>query len=47
MESAINNRGIYEHNLAVENELVSTLLGTSGIQTVALRIMLRTLSTLR
>lgn len=37
MESAINNRGIYEHNLAVENELVSTLLGTSGIQTVAFK----------
>ncbi|NPD33098.1 phage major capsid protein [Eggerthellaceae bacterium zg-997] len=35
MVSAINGRGVYEHNLAVENYLVGKLLATSGIQTVA------------
>lgn len=33
METAINNRGIYEHNLYVENYLVSDVLNASGIQT--------------
>lgn len=33
LASAINNRGIYLFELAVENFLLSTLSGTSGIQT--------------
>ena len=33
LESAINARGVYEHNLFVEGYLVSKLLATSGIQT--------------
>lgn len=33
--SAIDNRGTYEHNLAVESYLVSKLLATSGIQSTA------------
>lgn len=33
--SAIDNRGTYEHDLAVESYLVSKLLGTSGIQVTA------------
>ena len=32
LESAIRNRGIYEFKKAVESYLVSTLLGTSGVQ---------------
>lgn len=35
LESAINNRGEYEHALAVEKFLLTQLLGTSGIQTTA------------
>lgn len=35
LESAINNRGIYEHNLAVENYLITKLAAVSGIQSVA------------
>lgn len=35
LESAINNRGEYEHALAVEKFLLAQLLGTSGIQTTA------------
>lgn len=33
LESAIRSRGIFEFNKAVEAYLVSTLLGTSGVQT--------------
>lgn len=33
--SSLNNRGIYEHNLAIEKYLVTKLLATSGIQSVA------------
>lgn len=33
LESAIRNRGVYEFNKAVESYLVTTLLGTSGVQT--------------
>lgn len=33
--SAIDNRGTYEHNLAVESYLVTKLLATSGIQSTA------------
>lgn len=33
LADAINNRGIYQHQLAVENYLVSALSGTSGIGT--------------
>ena len=33
LADAINNRGMYEHQLKVEDFLVSQLLGTSGIQT--------------
>lgn len=33
LESAIRNRGIYEFNKVVENYLITTLLGTSGVQT--------------
>ena len=32
LESAIRNRGVYEFDKAVENYLVTTLLGTSGVQ---------------
>lgn len=35
LESAINNRGEYEHALAVERFLLTQLLTTSGIQTTA------------
>lgn len=35
LDSAVRGRGIYEHNLAVENKLVADLLATSGIQSVA------------
>jgi HK97 family phage major capsid protein len=35
LESTINNRGEYEHALAVEKFLLAQLLGTSGIQTTA------------
>lgn len=35
MKSAIDNRGMFELRLAVENYLATTLLGTSGIQTQA------------
>ena len=35
LESAINNRGMYEHNLAVENYLVTKLAAASGIQSTA------------
>ena len=35
LDSAVRGRGIYEHNLAVENKLVADLLKTSGIQSVA------------
>lgn len=34
MASAINNRGIYEHNLYVENYLVNAISSASGIQTI-------------
>ena len=33
LASAINGRGMYQHELAVENYLVTTLAGTSGIGT--------------
>lgn len=33
LESAIRNRAIFEYRKAVENYLVTTLLGTSGVQT--------------
>lgn len=33
LESAIRNRGIYEFQKAVESYLVTTLIGTSGVQT--------------
>ena len=33
LESAIRNRGVYEFRKAVENYLVTTLIGTSGVQT--------------
>lgn len=35
LRSAIDNRGLYELALAVEKYLTTTLLGTSGIQTLA------------
>lgn len=35
LRSAIDNRGLYELRVAVENYLATTLLGTSGIQTLA------------
>lgn len=34
LRSAIDNRGLYELRVAIENYLASTLLGTSGIQTL-------------
>ena len=36
LASAINGRGMYQHELAVENYLVTTLSGTSGIGTASL-----------
>lgn len=36
LASAINGRGMYQHELTVENYLVSTLSGTSGIGTASL-----------
>lgn len=36
LADAINGRGMYQHELAVENYLVSTLSGTSGIGTASL-----------
>ena len=35
LDSAVRGRGVYEHNLVVEKKLVTDLLATSGIQTVA------------
>lgn len=35
LESAVRGRGVYAHDKAVESYLVSTLTGTSGIQTLA------------
>lgn len=37
LRSAIDNRGIYEHNLAVETHLAAKLLATSGIQNTAFK----------
>lgn len=36
LATAINGRGMYQHELAVENYLVTTLAGTSGIGTASL-----------
>lgn len=36
LASAINGRGMYQHELAVENYLITTLAGTSGIGTANL-----------
>lgn len=36
LASSINGRGMYQHELAVENYLVTTLAGTSGIGTASL-----------
>lgn len=36
LASSINGRGMYQHELAVENYLISTLSGTSGIGTASL-----------
>lgn len=36
LASSINGRGMYQHELAVENYLVNTLSGTSGIGTASL-----------
>lgn len=36
LASSINGRGMYQHELAVENYLVTTLSGTSGIGTASL-----------
>ena len=36
LASAINGRGMYQHELAVENYLITTLAGTSGIGTASL-----------
>ena len=35
LDTAVRGRGVYEHNLVVEKKLVTDLLATSGIQTVA------------
>jgi HK97 family phage major capsid protein len=36
LASSINGRGMYQHELAVENYLITTLAGTSGIGTASL-----------
>ena len=36
LADAINNRGMYQHQLAVENYLLTTLSGTSGLGTASL-----------